>query len=58
MRAPAEIAEVLLEKARVAVVPGEVFEAPTALRFSYACSREEIERGMSRVAEVLGRLTA
>jgi aspartate/methionine/tyrosine aminotransferase len=58
VRAPAEIAEVLLEKARVAVVPGEVFEAPTALRFSYACSREEIERGTARVAEVLGRLTA
>jgi aspartate aminotransferase len=58
VRSAPELAELLLEEARVAVVPGDVFEAPYALRFSYACSLEDIERGTSRVAEALGRLTA
>jgi aspartate aminotransferase len=43
------LAGLLLEHAQVAVVPGEAFEAPYALRFSYACSEEDIRSGMERV---------
>lgn len=47
-------AEFLLEKARVAVVPGSAFGAPGHLRFSYACSLAELERGLDRIAAALG----
>lgn len=40
----------LLEEKHVAAVPGEPFGAPTCVRFSYACSMENIEEGMSRLA--------
>jgi aspartate aminotransferase len=50
------LAALLLDQARAAVVPGTVFEAPFALRFSYACSRDDIERGMSRVRDCLASL--
>ena len=33
----------LLEHARAAVVPGDVFEAPFAIRLSYACSTDDID---------------
>ena len=46
-------AEFLLEKARVAVVPGSAFGAPGHLRFSYACSLAELERGLDRIAAAL-----
>lgn len=42
------LAEVLLEKEKVAVVPGEAFGAPGYLRFSYALGEEEIAEGISR----------
>jgi len=51
-----ELARLMLEHAHAAVVPGEVFEAPYALRFSYACSREEIQRGVERVSTFLRSL--
>ena len=41
-----------------AVVPGDVFEAPYALRFSYACATDQIESGMGRVTEFFQRLQA
>jgi aspartate aminotransferase len=43
------LAELLIEHARAAVVPGDAFEAPYALRFSYACSTAHIEHGTARV---------
>ena len=43
---------VLLEKARVAVVPGTGFGAPEYVRFSYATSMEKIADGLSRIEEV------
>ena len=42
--------------AHAAVVPGDVFEAPYAIRFSYACSQEDIRKGIARVADFLGSL--
>src|SRR5207245_4012159 len=41
-----ELAKVLLDKARVALVPGDAFGAPGYLRLSYATSIERIEEGL------------
>ena len=46
----------LLEKARVACVPGTGFGAPGYLRFSYAASPEHIARGMDRIEAALTAL--
>jgi aspartate aminotransferase len=53
----AHLGELLLEHAHVAIVPGTPFEAPYAIRFSYACSEAEIESGMARVAAFARELT-
>ncbi|MEM3400313.1 MAG: pyridoxal phosphate-dependent aminotransferase [Candidatus Micrarchaeia archaeon] len=46
-------AELLLEKARVAVVPGIAFGADDHVRLSFATSMEEIEKGMNRMEDFL-----
>lgn len=46
----------LLEAARVAVIPGSVFEGPGCLRLSYACGRPQIEAGAARIAAALSEL--
>jgi aspartate aminotransferase len=51
------LCEVLLEKAHVAVVPGEAFEGPGFLRFSYATSLPRIEEGIDRIARALAALS-
>jgi aspartate aminotransferase len=43
------VAEWLLEEAHVATVPGTPFGAPGYLRFSYACSEEDIEEGIAAI---------
>ncbi len=48
-----ELADFLLEKALVAVVPGSAFGAPGHVRLSYATSDELIEEGIRRIAEAL-----
>ena len=50
------LASYLLEEAKVAVIPGSVFEGPGHIRLSYACSRADIERGVGRIAEAVSRL--
>jgi aspartate aminotransferase len=45
--------EFLLDKARVAVVPGLAFGNDDHIRISFACSRETIRRGLERMAEAL-----
>ncbi|MGE5582469.1 MAG: pyridoxal phosphate-dependent aminotransferase [Bacillota bacterium] len=45
------LAELLLEHAKVAVVPGTGFGAPEYIRLSYATSFQNIERGLARIAE-------
>ena len=47
-----ELAEVVLEEAMVAFVPGEAFGAPGYARFSYALSDEDVIKGVTRVAEL------
>lgn len=49
----AALASFLLEQVHVATVPGSVFEGPGHIRLSYATSRENIERGVDRIAEAL-----
>jgi aspartate aminotransferase len=43
------LAEYLLAEARVAVVPGTGFGAPSCIRLSYATSLEQIQEGMDRL---------
>lgn len=52
----ADLGEVLIEEAGVAVVPGESFGAPGFLRLSYALGEIEIQRGISRIGEMMGSL--
>jgi aspartate aminotransferase len=44
-----EAAKIILEQARVAVVPGTDFHAPGRVRLSYACSLEQIEEAIRRI---------
>ena len=44
-----ELSKLLLEKAHVALVPGEAFGAPGFLRLSYATSLERIDVGLRRL---------
>ena len=48
--------ENLLEEKFVAAVPGAAFFAPGFVRFSYACSMENIREGMQRLKEFLQAL--
>ena len=49
-----ELAEILLEKAEVAVVPGEAFGSPGYVRLSYALGDADLEEGVSRLQKLLG----
>ena len=49
-----ELAEVLLDEARVAIVPGEAFGAPGYARLSYAVGDDDLGEGLLRIAELLG----
>lgn len=51
-----ELANYLLEEAKLATVPGSVFEGEDHLRMSYACSREDLSRGAERLGEALSKL--
>ncbi|TKJ21073.1 aspartate aminotransferase [Blastococcus sp. CCUG 61487] len=44
-----ELAELILEQAEVAVVPGEAFGTPGYLRLSYALGDEDLVEGVSRM---------
>ncbi len=44
-----ELAELILEEAEVAVVPGEAFGTPGYLRLSYALGDEDLVEGVSRI---------
>ena len=50
------MAEYLLEKAKVAVVPGDGFRAPGCLRLSYSNSYEKLSEGIERIEEALKEL--
>jgi aspartate aminotransferase len=48
-----DLANEILMEAKVAVIPGGVFEGPGHLRLSYATSPELIQTGIRRIAEYL-----
>ncbi|GAA2110028.1 pyridoxal phosphate-dependent aminotransferase [Kocuria atrinae] len=50
----AELAEMILERAEVAVVPGEAFGPSGYLRLSYALGDDDLAEGLSRLQKVLG----
>ncbi len=49
----AELADVLLETIKVAVVPGEAFGAPGYFRLSYALGDADLEEGLRRLSELV-----
>jgi aspartate aminotransferase len=56
IRTSADLATALLNDARVAVTPGEAFDAPGFLRLSYATSLQELRRGTDRIFEFLNKV--
>ena len=52
-----DLALYLLEKANVALVPGEAFGNDNYIRISYATSINEIQKGIDRIREALIRLS-
>ena len=48
-----QLAELILEKAEVAVVPGSAFGSDGHLRLSYATDMESLEKALSRIAAVI-----
>ena len=57
MATSTDFAEALLEEARVAVTPGEAFDAPGFLRISYATSMENLREGSQRLLEFVAKHT-
>jgi aspartate aminotransferase len=53
-----DLSKLLLEKAHVALVPGEAFGAPGYLRLSYATSLERIDEGLRRLERFFTRVEA
>jgi aspartate aminotransferase len=49
-----DLADLVLEEAKVAFVPGEAFGAPGHARFSYALGDDDLVEGITRIAKLLG----
>jgi aspartate aminotransferase len=49
-----ELAELMLDKAEVAAVPGEAFGSPGYLRFSYALGDDDLVEGITRLQKLFG----
>jgi aspartate/methionine/tyrosine aminotransferase len=49
-----ELAEIILDEAKVAIVPGEAFGAPGYARLSYALGDDDLVEGVTRIAKLLG----
>jgi aspartate aminotransferase len=54
-RTSLDFADALLQDARVAVTPGEAFDAPGFIRISYATSTENLREGSRRLLEFVGK---
>jgi aspartate aminotransferase len=57
LRGSVPFASMLLEEARVAVVPGIAFGDDAHIRISFACSRERLAEGLERIETALARLS-
>ena len=49
-----DLCATLLEEAKVAVVPGEAFDAPGYARMSFALGDDDLGEGCTRIADLLG----
>jgi aspartate/methionine/tyrosine aminotransferase len=49
-----ELAEVILDEAKVAIVPGEAFGAPGYARMAYALGDDDLVEGVTRLVKLLG----
>ena len=49
-----ELADIVLDQAKVAFVPGEAFGAPGYGRFSFALGDDDMAEGIRRLAELVG----
>jgi aspartate/methionine/tyrosine aminotransferase len=49
-----ELAEIALDEAKVAIVPGEAFGAPGYARLSFALGDDDLGEGVRRIADLLG----
>jgi aspartate aminotransferase len=56
IRTSADLAAALLDEVRVAVTPGEAFDAPGFMRMSYATSLDVLERGVERIIDYVRAL--
>jgi len=56
LQSPCDVADYLLEEAKVAAVPGEDFGSKEHIRFSYATSLEDIEKGCKRIQQAVAKL--
>ena len=50
-----ELAAILLDEVKVAVVPGEAFGAPGYFRLSFALGDDDLGEGITRIADFVGR---
>ncbi|GIT46510.1 MAG: hypothetical protein Ct9H300mP12_10950 [Acidimicrobiales bacterium] len=48
-----ELAAIILEEAKVAIVPGEAFGSPGYARLSFALGDEDLREGLTRIADLL-----
>ena len=56
LSSPCDVADYLLDEAEVAGVPGEDFGSQQHIRFSYATSLEDIEKGCARIRDAVSKL--
>ena len=49
-----ELAEIILEDAKVAIVPGEAFGTPGFARLSFALGDDDLAEGVQRIADLVG----
>ena len=53
VRSTLELADLILELAKVAIVPGEAFSAPGYARLSFALGDDDLGEGIQRIADLL-----
>lgn len=53
---PCDVADYFLEEAKVAGVPGEDFGSQQHIRFSYATSLDDIDKGCQRIQQAVAKL--
>jgi aspartate/methionine/tyrosine aminotransferase len=49
-----ELATILLDEVKVAVIPGEAFGAPGYFRLSFALGDDDLGKGVTRIADFIG----